>query len=137
MKLKLIMFLAVLVFALAGGLSSAQAQTDEIETANIPFDFYAGGQNMPAGHYTIGVDLESQVITLSDDSGEHRMLLMGISAGDGDDKAELLFNHSGNTYALQEVKSDVINLTFNPRVPAQAMESRMALPEVEVALNRL
>jgi hypothetical protein len=28
------------------------------------FDFYTGAQKMPAGRYTIGIDLERQMITL-------------------------------------------------------------------------
>jgi len=57
---KVIMFLAVLVVASAGVVGSAQAQTDGTEIANVPFDFYAGGQKMPAGTYTIGIDLEDE-----------------------------------------------------------------------------
>jgi hypothetical protein len=136
MKFKFIMFFAVVIFASAGAISAAQAQTDEIEKANVPFDFYAGGQRMPAGNYIVGVDLAAQMITLSDDSGENKMFIMGIHAGDGDDKSELVFKHSGNTYALEEVKSDVIDLTFHTTVPELAMESRTKLPPVEVALNR-
>ena len=137
MKLKVIMFLAVLVFGAVGSISSAQAQSDEIEKANVPFDFYAGAQKLPAGSYTLGVNLEHQMITLSDDSGERKMFLMGTLAGDGyDNKSELVFEHSGDTYALKEVKSDVTDLTFHTTVPNAAVESRMASPAVEVALNR-
>jgi hypothetical protein len=136
MKLKLIMFLAVMVFTSIGGISPAQAQSDETEKANVPFDFYAGGQKMPAGNYTISVDLGTHMITLSDDSDERKMFLIGTIAGDGDDNSELVFEHSGNTYALEEVKSDVVDLTFPTTVPERATESRMELPQVEVALNR-
>jgi hypothetical protein len=138
MKLKPIMFLAVMVFASIGSISSAYAQSDidEIEKANIPFDFYAGGHKMPAGKYTLGIDVESQMITLRDESGKHQMFLNGIADEGAYDKPELLFEHSGETYALKEVKSDVLDLTFRTKVPAPAMESRTALPPVEVALNR-
>jgi hypothetical protein len=135
MKLK-IMFLAVMVFASIVSISSAQAQSDEIEKANVPFDFYAGGQKMPAGNYTISVDIETHTIALSDKSGEHKMFVMGTPAGDGDDNSELVFDHSGNTYSLEEVKSDVVDLTFTTKVPGLAMVSRMKLAQVEVAMNR-
>ena len=136
MKFKRITFLAIPVFASACAISMAQAQTDEFEKADVPFDFYAGGQKMPPGNYLVGVDLETKMITLSNDSGEHKIFLMGIPAGDGDANTELVFKHSGNTYALKEVKSEEIDLTFRTRVPALAMESRMAVPEVEVAMSR-
>jgi hypothetical protein len=136
MKLNLIMFAAVLAFASAGAVGSAQAQAyDEVETATVPFAFYAGKQEMPAGNYRIGVDLETRLIRLSNDSGQ-AMFLTGIPAGEGEDLSELVFTHSGDTYALKEVKSEEIDLTFNTRVPAFANESRVEFPEVVVALNR-
>jgi hypothetical protein len=136
MKSKLIMFIAALVLASFGGFGSAQAQTaDETETANIPFAFYAGGQKMPAGNYLVGIDLENQLITLRGDSGQE-IFVVGTPTGDAADNPELVFKHSGNTYALMEVKSDETDLTFNTRVPSLAMESSLALPQVEVALTR-
>ncbi len=113
MKVKVMVFLAVMVVASIGGISSAQAQSNAVEKANVPFDFYAGGEMLPAGTYTVGVDLEDDLITLSDNSGDRKMFLTGIPAGDGADTSELVFDHSGNTYALKEVKSDVIDLTFH------------------------
>ena len=137
MKSKLTMFLAVMMFASIGSISSAYAQGVEIEKANIPFDFYVGEQKMPAGNYTIGVYLDAEMITVRDGSGKHLAFLMGTSAGEGGGMSELVFEHSGNTYVLQKVESDVIDLTFGARIPEQGTESRMASPAVEVALNRL
>ena len=136
MKLKFVVFLALAMFASIGGIPLAQAQPDETDRANVPFDFHAKGQKMQAGDYIITVDVLAKMIKLSDASGEHTIYLMGIPADGGSDKPELVFNHSGDTYALKEVKSNVIDLTFHTRVPEQAMESRVATPQVEVALNR-
>jgi hypothetical protein len=136
MKVKVIMFLALLAVTSGVIVRSAQAQNDGTEIANVPFDFYAGGQKMPAGKYTIGIDVEAQRITLRDASGQHQMFLMGIPEEDGNDESDLLFLHSGDVYSLKEVKSDLIDLTFHTKVPPQAMESRMSSPQVEVALNR-
>ena len=93
---------------------------------------------MPAGKYTIGMDGEGERILLRDDSGHHQMFLMGTPEEDGNDKSELVFEHTGDVYALKEVKSDVIdfNLTFPTRVPGQAKASRISPSKVEVALNR-
>jgi hypothetical protein len=138
MKSTIIMFLAVLVAVSAGVVGTAHAETDGTEIATVPFDFYAGGQKMPAGKYTIGIDVEGERILLRDDSGHHQMFLMGTPEKDGNDKSELVFEHAGDVYALKEVKSDVIdfNLTFPTRVSGQATASRVSPSQVEVALNR-
>jgi hypothetical protein len=138
MKSKIIMFIAVLAAASAGVLSSAQAQADGTEIANVPFDFYAGGQQMPAGKYTIEMDVESDKILLRDASGKHGTFLMGTPAEDANNKSELVFEHSGDVYALKEVKNDVIDLglTFRTKIPQQAMASSVSPSQVEVALNR-
>jgi hypothetical protein len=137
MKSTIIMFLAVLVAVSAGVVGTAHAETDGTEIATVPFDFYAGGQKMPAGHYTIGLDLRSKIITLRDDSG-HNMFLMGTPDGDPNNKSELVFEHSGDFYALKELKSDVIDidLTFPTRVSKQETASHISPSRVEVALNR-
>ena len=138
MKSTIIMFLAVIVGVSAGVVGAGRAETDGTEIATVPFDFYAGGQKMPAGKYTIGMDGEGERIVLRDDSGHHQMFLMGTPEKDGNDKSELVFEHTGDVYALKEVKSDVIdfNLTFPTRVPGQAKASRISPSQVEVALNR-
>jgi len=136
MKLKLIMFLAVLVFASVGIVRLAHAQEHETVTANIPFDFYAGKQKMPAGSYHIGIDLRAGLISFADESGKRKMFLLATPDDDGDGKSLLVFTHSGDVYALHELKSDASNWVFQTWMPAPPMESRNALPQVEVALNR-
>jgi hypothetical protein len=136
MNLKFIPLFSVLVFASVGIGGLAHAQDDETEKANIPFDFYVGARKMPAGHYNIGIDLERQMITFTDESGKHKMFLMGTLGDVGDGKSLLVFKHLGNVYALDELKSDAIDWVFQTRVPVLAMESRNTSSQVEVALNR-
>ena len=137
MKLKLITFFAVLVFAVSGGIVGvAHAQDDETVKANIPFDFYAGKQKMPAGSYRIGIDLGTGLISFTDESGKHKMFLMGTPDDDGDGKSLLVFTHSGDVYALEELKSDAYDWVFQTRVPEPAMESHSTSSQVEVAVNR-
>jgi hypothetical protein len=136
MKLKLITFFAVLVFASGGIVGVAHAQDDETVKANIPFDFYAGKQKMTAGSYRIGIDLETEMISFTDESGKHKMFLMGTPDGYGNGKSLLAFTHSGDVYALEELKSDAFSWVFHTWMPVPPMESRNALPQVEVALNR-
>ena len=132
MKLKLISY-SVLAFALSlVGVSSAHAQADQVERANIPFDFYAGNHKMPAGTYNIALDLQGDVITLTDNSGD-AAFLMGFPAGDdGGYKSELVFDHSGDSYFLREVKSDVLDVEF-PTTNAQA--ARMETAQVPLTGN--
>jgi hypothetical protein len=47
-----------------------------------------------------------------------------------------VFKHSGDVYALEELKSDAYNWVFQTWVPVPPIESRNALSHVEVALNR-
>ena len=136
MKLKLITLFAVLVFASVGIVALAHAQDDETVKANIPFDFYAGKQRMPAGSYCIGIDLETGLISFTGESGKHKMFLMGTPDDDGDGKSLLVFTHSGDVYALEELKSDASNRVFQTRPPDPGMESRSTSLQVEVALNR-
>jgi hypothetical protein len=136
MKLKLITLFAVLVFASVGIVGLAHAQDDETGKANIPFDFYAGKQKMPAGRDRIGIDLGTELISFTDQSGKHKMFLMGTADDDGDGKSLLVFTHSGDVYALEELKSDAFNWVFQTCMPVPPMESHNALPQVDVALNR-
>jgi hypothetical protein len=136
MNLKFIVLLSVLALASVGIVGLAHAQDDETEKANIPFDFYVGTQKMPAGSYRIGINLETDVISFTDESGKHRMFPVRIAAEEGDGRSLLVFEHSENAYALEELKSDAYDWAFQTRVPVPAMESRSTSSQVEVALNR-
>jgi hypothetical protein len=135
MKLKLIAFLAVLVFTSIGIVGVAHAHEDEIGRCNIPFDFYAGKQKMPAGHYSIRIDLETKVFSFTDESG-HKVFVIGMSGDKGDGKSLLMFKYSGDAYALEELESETYNWAFQTWMPVPSIESRNASSHVEVALNQ-
>jgi hypothetical protein len=135
MKLKLITLFALLVFASVGIVGLAHAQDDETVRANIPFDFYAGKQRMLAGSYRIGINLETDVLSFTDESG-HRMFLMGTVAEEADGRSLLVFTHSENAHALEELKSDAYDWVFQTRVPEPAMQRHSTSSQVEVAVNR-
>src|SRR6266481_2110794 len=135
MKLKLITLVAVLVFASVGIVGVAHAQDDETVKANIPFDFYAGKQKMPAGYYRIGIDLGTEMISVTDKSGKHKVFLMGTPAGDGDGKWLLVFKHSGDVYALEELKSDAFNWAFWTWMPVPPMFFCNAFAQLQVLLS--
>lgn len=136
MNLKFIALFSVLVFASVGIVDVAHAQDDETIKANIPFDFYVGKQKMPAGNYSIGIDLERQIITFTDESRKQRIFLTGTPAGEGGETSWLVFEHLGNVYALDEPKSDAYDWVIQTRVPVLAMESRNTSAQVADALNR-
>jgi hypothetical protein len=64
------------------------------------------------------------------------MFLMGIAAEEADGRSLLVFTHSENAYALEELKSDAYDWVFQTRVPVPAMESRSTSSQVAVALKR-
>lgn len=136
MKLKFITLFTVLVFASTAFVNLAHAQNVETHKACIPFDFYAGKQKKEAGCYRIGSDLENGMISFTDESGRHETFLMGISENEGKGKPMLVFTHSGDVYALEELKGDAYNWIFKTWMPVQPIESRDGSMELEVALSR-
>jgi hypothetical protein len=111
MKLKLINY-GVLTAALAlVGVASAHAQVDQVEKVNVPFDFYAEGQKLPAGTYNVGVDVENDMTTLTSATTGHTVMFLGTPANNlYSDNPKLVFNHSGDSYRLREVQSDELNV---------------------------
>ena len=112
MKLKFIIFSVFALVLSLGGVSSAYAEIDEVEQADVPFDFYAGNTKMPAGTYNIGLDAQNNTIKVSNASGKNGVLLLGTPAGTGN-KTQLVFDRSGDTYLLREIDNDVLNLSVS------------------------
>lgn len=113
MKLKLINY-GVLAAALAlVGVSSAHAQVDQVEKVNVPFDFYAEGQKLPAGTYNVGIDVDTDMTTLTSAATGHTVMFLGEPADNlYSDTPKLVFDHSGDTYRLHEVQSEELNVDF-------------------------
>jgi len=57
---------AILAFVLVAGISLAQAQT----AFKIPFDFKAGGKNLPKGDYTVALKADGQVVLKQESTGK-------------------------------------------------------------------
>lgn len=57
--MKLMNLCVVALFVSMAAISSAHAQIDRVEKADIPFDFYAGNTVLPAGNYNIGLDVQN------------------------------------------------------------------------------
>ena len=136
MRLKFITLSTALVFVSTAFVGLAHAQNDETYKACIHFDFYAGKQKMEAGCYRIGIDLEKGMFSFTDESGKHKIFLMGTSSDQGNGESLLIFKHAGEVYAIEELKGDAYTWIFKTWIPVQTIESRSSSSQVEVALNR-
>ena len=131
MKSKLIIFSVAAFLSL--GICSAFAETDQRVKADIPFDFYAGPQKLSAGTYYIGLDVESDTVAISDDAGRHTIFLLG-NPGDGtQDKAQLVFDRSGDSYFLKEVDTSALDFAIPESKAATTSAEDSA--KVDVPLN--
>lgn len=131
MRLKFILFSVFALVLSLGSVSSAYAEIDEVEQAEVPFDFYAGSTKMPAGTYNIGVDAQSDTIKVSDAAGKNAVFLLGSPAAGTGTKTQLVFDRSGETYLLKEIDNHVLNLSVSEDKSTRdngAEPSRVSVP---------
>jgi hypothetical protein len=131
MKSKLAIVFAALLSAVT--IPAAYAQTEQVAKAQIPFDFYVDGKQLPAGTYMVGVDVENKLITLTDQSNDHASFASGYQADNGGiNTPQLLFDRVGDSYVLSEVETDEIGIAVaNPRhsnPEATSAEAGMSIP---------
>jgi hypothetical protein len=105
-----------------------------METANIPFAFYAGGEKLPAGTY-FALDVEHDMVRVSDSAGGHQLFIMGIANNDQSDTGALVFDHSGDSYVLTDLRSDVMDIGFPIKNNERANENHTASARIVVNLN--
>jgi hypothetical protein len=103
----------LVVFAMAlTGLSLAQDSTYRV-TANIPFDFYAGEQQVPAGDYLFSVSYGDHTVTLRNhDTGRSYIVLARPGDGQGTSEAVVEFDIIGGAHMLADVKTSSAGVTF-------------------------
>ena len=91
---------------------SARAQNLDKIAANVPFDFVAGGETLPAGTYSVS-RVSSDPRSLAIRSDDNSVFLLPMSF-DGDpapvngapaDHAEFSFEHVGGKYFLSTVET--------------------------------
>jgi hypothetical protein len=107
MKKKVFYLLVLLGAVLVGDLRKAQAQIAVSADGNIPFQFYVGGKELPAGKYTI------RCVNSADDSAMEIQSANGKVAalfetersyiGDATKDNELVFNQVGDNYVLSQI----------------------------------
>jgi len=92
---------------------SARAQDLDKIAANVPFDFVAGGETLPAGTYSVSRVSSGDPRSLAIRSDDNTVFLLPMSF-DGDpvpvngapsDHAELSFEHVGGKYFLSKVET--------------------------------
>jgi hypothetical protein len=135
MKWKRIVLFAAVAFVVLIGVRPARAQSDEVEKVNIPFEFSAGTQKMPAGTYSFARGLATDTITIRNSAGHYHRFLMGVPASDGNNKTGLVFDRLGNSYFLKEFESDLQDVSFPVEKAESSKVSRTASAQVVVSAN--
>jgi hypothetical protein len=73
---------------------------------NVPFDFVAGGETLPAGTYSVSrVSTEAQPDLAIRSDDKSALLLPIVFDGVPDDQAKLGFEHVGDKYYLSKVET--------------------------------
>jgi hypothetical protein len=113
MKYRVRNFVVLSVFAMAlTGLSLAQTNSYRL-AANIPFDFYAGDQQLPAGAYLFNVGYEAHVVSLrNQDTGRTYMVLAVPADGEASGEVVVEFEVIGDSHALASLKTASTGVAF-------------------------
>jgi hypothetical protein len=98
----IIVVLMVVMSVLSVSTASAQTNSAQQVTADIPFTFHVGNKNLPAGQYTvrcINPSSDLKVLQLRSTDGKSTVLLQTSSiVGRMNKDAKLVFNRYGNQY---------------------------------------
>jgi hypothetical protein len=116
-------FVALALFAVALTGAALAQDSAHMVRANIPFDFYAGGKLLPAGEYTMSVNVENGLVIIGQNAtGKGSLLLGSRDDGSRDDRTVLIFKLvGGEAYALRELQSPELGLSFSASGPKPAM----------------
>jgi len=123
MKKQYLAVLFTLICLLGLGLS-AQAQEQDTVVINVPFEFVTGGKVLPAGKYTVNrVAPASGSRELEMRSYETRASVFVLPTVFDDvrsDKAQLNFEHLGDTYFLSAIETPIGTYTVD--IPPSAIK---------------
>jgi hypothetical protein len=134
MKNYLSRLVALSLFAMALTGAALAQDNAHVVRASIPFRFYAGSQLLPAGEYTISVNMESHSIILGQKATGSRSFLLGLpDDGSRDDRTVLTFKLAGDeVYALRELQGPDLGVSFKARALKPAMSVQNQSQSVEI-----
>ena len=106
-------FVVLAVFAMAlSGLCLAQDAAYRVN-ANVPFDFYAGDLQLPAGAYQFEVNYgDHSVMLRNKTTGRSCALLARPGDGEGSGEAVVEFDVIGDTHVLDNLKTASAGVNF-------------------------
>jgi hypothetical protein len=106
-------FVPLACFAVAlSGAALAQDLAKAVVRANIPFDFYAGDQKLPAGVYTLKVSVDRRITLRNQATGLTCFLLSMPADAMADSKALLIFDEIAGAYLLHSLEDNSVNVNF-------------------------
>ena len=130
MKKQYLASLFTLMCVLGLGLS-ARAQEEDTVVTKVPFDFVAGGKVLPAGEYTVNrVSPTTGSRELEMRSYETRASVFVLPTVFDDvrsDRAQLHFEHLGDTYFLSAVETPIGTYTID--IPLSAIKLAATQPQ--------
>jgi hypothetical protein len=105
---------ALACFAAAlSGAALAQDLPKAVVRADIPFDFYAGDQKLPAGVYTMTVLVDRRITLRNQETGATCFLLsMPADEAVADTKASLIFDDVAGAYLLHSLEDSSVSVNF-------------------------
>lgn len=119
----------------------AMASAQQRVAVTVPFSFFAGSQNLPAGNYTIELNRERDTITLrSEDRSRNMnavvMLANNVQQTTNPDKSYALFNRYGSQYFLTQVWREGSGQTLTPGKVEREIASQRTTPALALAEAR-
>jgi hypothetical protein len=94
------------MMALTAMATTRVAQAQEALVVNVPFDFVAGNQNLPAGEYSVKVSQTDARIVLIERKDATAAMFIGtnaVVANTIQSESKLVFNRYGDRYFLSQV----------------------------------
>lgn len=118
MKKQAYMIIIGLFLTTCFAITTANAQSLKQQwTADISFEFTAGGETLPAGRYSIAIisqQSEQTAIKFTNvDTRQSALLMMRQEEVAGDEKPQLVFHQYGTHYFFAQAKTTGLSLNAN------------------------
>ena len=126
MKKYLSKLVALALFAMALTGAALAQDSAHMFRANIPFSFYAGSKLLPAGEYTILVNLQNRLVTIGqEETGSRSFLLASPEDSSSGERTVLTFKLvDGAVYALRELQGPDLGVNFNAKASRNALAAQ-------------